>query len=152
MWSAHLYKLRLCYNSSEKNERLNICQFSQSFGNKWKISNFFHILHTKCHQIRFNSFGVHREILHKYCISDYDPDFNGENEEDDEPVYEEPVNVRHAQALSQFDEVASTIGGVRYDPAPTTNSVTEFSIGNAVNLRGMLLFLKPLNFLPLLQI
>lgn len=75
-------------------------------------------------------------------LTEYDSDYNSSNEDQnnkqeeyyDQPqIYDDPVTTRHVESIGSLE--AST-SNPRFEQAPTLNSVSEFSLANAVNLRG----------------
>lgn len=70
--------------------------------------------------------------------ADYDSDYNPEVEDeyyDRKIEYVDPVTVRRPDSVEQLDPSPPNPRFVQ-GSAPTDNSVTEFSFGNGVNLRG----------------
>ncbi|CAB3234012.1 unnamed protein product [Arctia plantaginis] len=89
------------------------------------------------------------EILRqRYSTQDYVAEYNPEGEErrvkqseeyyDRDHDYEEPVTSQQLEGLG-LGPVDSSPPNPYYEQAPTTNSVSEFSLANAVNLREAVL-------------
>lgn len=84
-----------------------------------------------------------QEILRADYDSDYDPDEIEEPREkqnadyyDRPQEYEDPVTSRHVEGLSQLETAPPKPS---FEQSPTSASVSEFSIANAVNLREAVL-------------
>lgn len=79
-------------------------------------------------------------ILSTDYDSDYNPDTVEETNEKQNPEYydqpreyEDPVTSQRVEGLSQLE---TSPPNQAFEQPPTTASVSEFSIANAVNLRG----------------
>lgn len=72
----------------------------------------------------------------QYFDTGYDTDEAVPNVDFYDREYEEPINSQNIDILSQLETEAPQ---PKYEQAPTASSVAEFSIANAINLRGKLI-------------
>lgn len=84
----------------------------------------------------YQSAPLAQPITFVFLHLDYETEYNGEQEEeyyDRGQEYVDPVTVRRPDPVEQLEP---SLPNQRFEQAPTDSSVTEFSYGNAVNLRG----------------
>ncbi|XP_060804989.1 synaptotagmin-15 [Amyelois transitella] len=84
-------------------------------------------------------------LTSRHRVPDYDPDYEepeGEEYYDRKQDYVDPVTSQKIESVDSIDRIEAIEASppnTRFEQGPTTSSVSEFSLGNAINLREVAL-------------